>query len=615
MPIHRYAMLGLFSGLISIPTQAHTGSLGLSPEHTWEKRASMPLSALKSESSAILPGLPVREVTMFKDGHAYVVQEGERSVVDGRIVLDDLPSAILGTFWPYARQDGLTLESVSSGRLRLNVERTALEIHEFILANPGAEVIITEGPSGGSAQPRPPFAGTLIGIPERTIEELELTNPTPGMGGDPEPLPQRSRYVKVRTQEGVRLIPMDRIEQITFKNDPVVKLTREEYRTQMTYRLQGAESGGTARVGHASLQRGLRWIPSYKLVLDGKGKARAQLRATLSNDLADLSDVKVNLVVGIPHFAFEGIIDPIARQQVLQENFRQVSGYMNNSSQLLNYAGNNRLMSQQIADDFSTQRDSSAPHLAGAADAEDLHMFTLDHITLRRGETMTVEVTSFDIEYQDIYKLDLPLAPPDEILLSGGQQCHREMVSLLNNPKVKHVLRIKNTSEHPLTTAPCMNMLEDKILSQGQMTYTAAGNTCDLELAETVRVRAAVKDIEVERIPNATQWQGETYGLIKNQGRVMLANDSKQNVTLEITRFVPGDATSAEHGLKESASSEGVSIEKLGVFSRKLPEWCERVSWPHWWNHFNPRSQVIWRITLDPGTETELRLNWQHHWR
>src|SRR6186713_2434910 len=47
--------------------------------------------------------LPVREVTIFKDGHAFVLREETLAADDaGDIVLDDLPEPVLGTFWPYA---------------------------------------------------------------------------------------------------------------------------------------------------------------------------------------------------------------------------------------------------------------------------------------------------------------------------------------------------------------------------------------------------------------------------------------------------------------------------------------------------------------------------------
>src|SRR5688572_25323188 len=60
------------------------------------------------------------------------------------------------------------------------------------------------------------------------------------------------------------------------------------------------------------LQRGLRWIPEYRIDVDGAGRAKVRLQATLIDDLADLDHASVHLVVGVPKFDFGGEIDPMA---------------------------------------------------------------------------------------------------------------------------------------------------------------------------------------------------------------------------------------------------------------------------------------------------------------
>ena len=67
------------------------------------------------------------------------------------------------------------------------------------------------------------------------------------------------------------------------------------------------------------LQKGVRWIPSYKLELDGQGKAVVKLQATIINELADLEDVSLNLVVGVPTFTFKDTLDPMSLQQSLAQ--------------------------------------------------------------------------------------------------------------------------------------------------------------------------------------------------------------------------------------------------------------------------------------------------------
>ena len=48
-----------------------------------------------------LARLPVKEITVFKDGHAFVLHSGRMPTdAAGQVVLDYLPSPVIGTFWP-----------------------------------------------------------------------------------------------------------------------------------------------------------------------------------------------------------------------------------------------------------------------------------------------------------------------------------------------------------------------------------------------------------------------------------------------------------------------------------------------------------------------------------
>src|SRR5207247_6208597 len=97
----------------------------------------------------------------------------------------------------------------------------------------------------------------------------------------------------------------------------------------------------TARVGMMYVQKGIRWIPGYKVELDGKGHATLRLQATLVNELMDLEDVTAHLVIGVPSFAFKETPDPIA----LQRSFAQLSRYFQQESQTA-YAFGNAILSQ-----------------------------------------------------------------------------------------------------------------------------------------------------------------------------------------------------------------------------------------------------------------------------
>src|SRR6516225_9340588 len=68
-----------------------------------------PLSALAR--------MPVREVTVFKDGHALMLHSGKMPVEpSGDVLMDYLPVPVLGTFWPYSADKDVKLTAVVAGK-------------------------------------------------------------------------------------------------------------------------------------------------------------------------------------------------------------------------------------------------------------------------------------------------------------------------------------------------------------------------------------------------------------------------------------------------------------------------------------------------------------------
>src|SRR2546423_14365593 len=102
----------------------------------------LPLCAAEATKIGVMAKMPVKEVTIFKDGHAFVAQEGTMPVdPEGNVILDYLPSPVLGTFWPYSGNKDVKLSSVVAGQKRVSVERTALNLKDLVEANIGADVV------------------------------------------------------------------------------------------------------------------------------------------------------------------------------------------------------------------------------------------------------------------------------------------------------------------------------------------------------------------------------------------------------------------------------------------------------------------------------------------
>lgn len=563
--------------------------------------------------------IPIKEISVFKDGHVFVLHEGVLPTnSNGDVLVDYLPSPVLGTFWPYSADTNAKLMGVSTGYRKVAIERTALSIQTLIAANIGAEVLITEKPVGASTSSEK-YTATILSIPTQSSEEIIATSPP----NSPEQLSRKSNLVLLKTANGIKVLAMEQIQDVTFKNSFNYKLTEEEFRNQMALKLDWGKqkSAQTAKVGLVYIQKGIRWIPSYRISLDGNGNAIVKLQATLLNELTDLEDVNVNLIIGVPTFAFKGTIDPIALQQTaaqLSQYFGNESGRLNNirsNSFTIDGLDNNDITRQQVIGgqqlDPSTQPtgDNLGPDIPSAGQTEDLFVFKLKNISLRKGERMVFTLAEQTLKYKDVYIVDLPFSPPSELSGNINSQQQLELARLMRIPKATHKIRISNNGNHPFTTAPALIVRDDSVLAEGMLTYTAIGASTDLEITKAINILAKKTDTETKRTPNAVRWQGNDYSRVDLASSISLTNLYKQPVYIEINRYILGsiDSASTNGEVKNINILEDDSFLGLGSSS-----YSYNSSWAY---QFNGAGKVSWKTTLESGKNISFDYNWHYFWR
>ncbi len=560
-----------------------------------------------------LARMPVKEVTVFKDGHAFVLHSGKMPTTEaGQVVLDYLPTPIMGAFWPFSADRRAKLSAVTASQRKVLVERTALNLRDLIKANVGAPVIVTEAPSGSN---QVSYAATIVEVPARSGTEQEGLAP-PNSG---EKLREDANVVLLRTETGTKVVGFDRIQDIRFTGDYRRTVAEEEFRNLLTLRLEwdGGKPQKDAEVGLLYVQRGLRWIPNYKVTIDGKGQAVVRLQATLVNELTDLEDVTAHLVVGVPTFAFQDIADPMSLQQAvaqLSSNFR--------SDTRTAYALSNAIMTQQAAPVDAARRTEAeparaldlGPEVAGSSTTEDLFIFTINHVSLKKSERMVVSVGEFAMKYRDVFALDIPFAPPAELWRNVDTSRRAEIARLFDAAKVQHKIRLLNRSEYPLTTAPALVMRDDRLLAQGLMTYAAPGANTDLTITTAVDIGVKKTDNETRRTPNAAVWQGESYGRIDLAGTITLTSFRKEPVDVEVTRNLVGNVDAADHNAKTEMVNVLEDAAVVGA-SGPYPSWWNWFAWPWWWHHFNGIGRITWTVTLGPAQPLTLGYTWNYFWR
>ena len=547
----------------------------------------MLIPALLAAAMSADDSLPVRAVTVFKDGHALVVREGERAVTNDTVRLDGLPEPLLGSFGPYATDEDVRLVSATAGRWTTDGTRDVNSLTELLAANVGRSMSASV-PAGEDAT-------------EFVKGEIKAV-----LFGS---------HVRLAAGDGVTLV-------LPIADLRAVKLTGGELATQtaqtephvgLSMRLDG-EVGDRVGVGLLYVQPGFRWIPQYRMTIADDGTADMVLRATLVNDLIDLEAADVNLVVGVPTFAFKGQKDPIALNVAVQElasvvpvpRAREMGrrGYMSNA-----------ISSQAVMEaDFA---EVPAAEVTGGSKSEDLYVYSLRNVTLKKGERMSIEVARSTVEVSHRYAVDLPVLPPAEAnanVRNDGE--YQAAARRLSNPVVSHTLRVKNTSDTPLTTAPVL-LFEGgggdgpgQLLAQAMQTYTPPGGTTSVDLGTAVDVAVRFDEEQTGREAQALRRGRTVYDRVNLKGAVTAVNRRGDAVSLRVRRYVPGGI--------DAASGDG-SKKTLAPYSAEARDNGTGAGWwarymPPWYFGLNPVSRAEWTLELGAGGKAERTYEWHYFW-
>jgi len=562
-----------------------------------------------------LAKMPVKEITIFKDGHALMLHAGKMPTdpATGNVTLDYLPAPVLGTFWSATNDKSAKLTAVTASQKRVAVARTALTLRELLEANEGQLVRIKMTPETTTLAGQE-YVGRILSFPIRSVDELEAVS-APNTAPK---LPQKSSLLLLKTDVGTRAIDISRIQEVLLPDKHGDAVIDEELRNLLTLKIQWENNKPLpqADISMMYLQKGIRWIPSYKVTIDGKGTATVQLQATIINELYDLHDVSAHLVVGVPTFAFADTTDPISLQQALAP----LSSHFATGSRTASLS-NRAVMSQTAG--WARQESSSepitpdlGPDAAGGKRNEDLFIFNFKNLTLKKGDRMVVPISEFKIPYKDVYKLDLPFTPPPEVWRQFANQQQSEIARLAAAPKFMHMLRMTNKSDAPLTTAPALIVRDDRVLAQAIMTYTPIAGQVDLAITPAIDITIKKTDKETQRNPKAERWESYDIVRIDLEGNIKITNHRHTTVDLEITRNLLGQVGTADNDGK---------VEKVNIFedhtfapagmNNGYPHWWGWYSWPSWWSRFNGIGRINWKATLEPEKSFELNYTWYYYWR
>lgn len=567
----------------------------------------------------------ITDVTVFKDGHALVLSRAATTFEDGWARTQRVPAPILGAFWTFVADENARVDFVSAAMVEKKEQRPALTFEEIIQANVGKQTTIVEQHGDADAIKH---QGVLLGILEHeSTEELEATERRPAgynrlgryvpeqrtRSTREEETKQLASFVMLRTETGAVIIKRENIQSIAFANqEPITTHTETKEVREVSIHVSGDAKpiDGRREIGMIYVQRGIRWIPDYRIELLKDGKAKVSLQGTIINELEDLEKVNLRLVVGVPSFIMKDDLSPVALREVgLQLGSYFAPARESGRGAQADYLSN-VFMSQAAMPVAGREPPAGGgPAVPDEGQQEDLYLYQKPGITLKKGGRAVVQLLEITVPYEDVYKWDIPPIPPLEMWRHVNQNQQQELIRSLSGARAKHQVRLTNTGKEPWTLGPATIFKEGIALGQNVLPYTSVKNKADVTVTIATDLNTKKAETEVGRVDNV-RIGGNDYTKVSLHGQLTLTSFKDKAVRVYVTRQVVGTATAATEG-GEVVVGNIAEESFVGVDTYFWRWW----SWPYWWYGVNAMSEVRWEIELAAGKSTILEYDYHYYLR
>ncbi len=383
----------------------------------------------------------------------------------------------------------------------------------------------------------------------------------------------------LKTETGVMLLRADSVARIEILDtQPNLSKPKSEKQVRLGIKTEGAKDGQKITLGVAALERGIRWIPAYRVEVKGDPikEAKLELEANVINDLADLNNSEINFVVGVPHFLFQDTASPLSINTAfagVSSNFRrdERNNYSNAiSSQVASYSmdGVDKDASPTILQEEKTTSFS----------AEQLYLYQTNQLNLKKGERATMRLFSLTVPCTEVFEWTInDVNDAHARYLNSNYSGQGQQITSLQDltTKVWYALKLKNTTGMPWTTAPAISFREWKPLGQDMLKFTTIGGEEVLRVTPATEVVGTHTLEEKERVRQKLRWNGSDYDfdLVTVVGTIKLRNVKKQPVELVLTRNLVGEVTSASDDGK--ITKDGLNLQSVN--SNSVVKWNIQV--------------------------------------
>jgi hypothetical protein len=522
----------------------------------------------------------IKSVSLFKNGLAFF--RAKVALPDSsEFELGQLPVPAYGTFW-VNHGANLKIKQITAYNKENNKSSAVTSIGELLRLNVNKRVKLWLSNSEKDS-----IEGVIMNFGKRLPQEVQSpyhmgirssVGPyNPGLSRS------SSSVLIIKTCSGIKAVSSGSIRRVDFidkdiKTEKIVKGTEPSINIKLEKPYKGE------KLELSWLAKGLTWAPSYQIDLSDSQNMSFTGKALVINEVMDLESVNVEFVTGYPNIQFGEVKSPIALKEKLAQFLRSLSGGSSNSG----FGGpRGQVMTQQavMLSNVASYDDSASSYSSTSKGkvSEDLFLYPVKDVSLKRGETAYIPIFTAKLPYRHVYTWKI-----GDYLDSNNR--YRNNLSRGSDGKLAeeiwHSCRFKNTLDIPLTTAAAEFIKDGRFVGQDICYYTAPMAQSTIRINRAMNVLAEQAEFEEKRDRNAATFHGYRYDKVTVRGELKIKSRLDKDVELEITKELSGELVKTEPTAKDSKSAKGL-------------------------RQVNPKHNLVWEIKLKSGESKKVHYQYE----
>lgn len=458
--------------------------------------------------------LPLKKITIFKNGSCLLTREGKTPVKEEVARLPIPMEVLFGGYWIGAT-NGNSIQSLTFKNDKLERKETAKEFWQYISGNVGKTVTL----SLSSAKSTETVTGKIISFEKESgIAKLKQEN-------------GKITFINV---QGIFQLDFNEEANASFMEDSTLRMVV----------LKPEKATNELNLQQLSIQAGVNWVPSYLLKIKDEKSARLEMKAVVENGIEDITDAETELVVGAPQMYFGMRRDPITYDYLTTDGSTHQEYAQ--PSQMLSNAGFARSAKAAEMDESAFEQNYSTE----GEKSGDLYIYKIGKITLPNHSKGSYPAFASTVEYKHKYE--------GVIADKTNYYNSRFVDNAETNYDVYHSLELKNNTAVPFTTAPVMVITEkEQFLSQDLLKYTPVGGTVDVKLSKAIDIVMRNAEEESQRNDSYKKINSYMYSRVVIKGSVTISNLQNKEATVNVKKFLSGSVLSQSDGGKSTRTGMG----------------------------------------------------------